>query len=55
LEAVIPSGTSLTNFEVCVDLPGTGSTPLSMSGRQILTADRSYPLILLSLRTLSGR
>jgi two-component system, chemotaxis family, CheB/CheR fusion protein len=53
LEQVIPSGTSLTNFEVCVDLPGTGSTPLSISGRQIVTADRSYPLILLSLRTVS--
>jgi two-component system CheB/CheR fusion protein len=50
LEAVLPTNTSLTNYEVGIDLPESGPTPLVVNVRQIANAGRTYPFILLSLR-----
>jgi two-component system CheB/CheR fusion protein len=50
LEAAIPTKTSLTNYEVGIDLPETGPTAVVINVRQIANASRTYPLILLSLR-----
>ena len=49
LESVIPTNTALTNYEVGIDLPGKGPTALAVSVRQIASALRTYPMILLSL------
>ena len=50
LAAILPTNTSLTNHEVGIDLPEVGPTALVINVRQIASAARTYPLILLSLR-----
>jgi two-component system, chemotaxis family, CheB/CheR fusion protein len=50
LEAILPTNSSLTNREVGIDLPDVGPTMLVINVRQIASAARTYPLILLSLR-----
>jgi len=50
LSAILPTNTSLTNHEVGIDLPQVGPTVLVINVRQIASAARTYPLILLSLR-----
>jgi two-component system CheB/CheR fusion protein len=50
LEGILPTGGSLTDHEVRVELPDEGSMRLLASARAIASGSRSYPLILLSLR-----
>jgi two-component system, chemotaxis family, CheB/CheR fusion protein len=50
LEGIIPTKQSLLNYEVGIDLPGTGPTALVINMRQIASSVRTYPLILLSVR-----
>jgi two-component system CheB/CheR fusion protein len=49
LEEIIPTKQGLRNYEVRIDLPGTGPTALVINVRQIATPLRTYPLILLSV------
>jgi two-component system CheB/CheR fusion protein len=51
LEGILPTKGSLTNYEVNIDLPGRGLTAFTINVRQIASSVRTYPLILLSLRT----
>jgi len=51
LEKILPNKQSLLNYEVGVDLPGTGPTALVINVWQIASAARTYPLILLSIRS----
>jgi len=51
LAAILPTNTSLTNYEVGIDLPQVGPTVLVINVRQIASAARTYPLLLLSLRS----
>jgi two-component system, chemotaxis family, CheB/CheR fusion protein len=50
LEDILPTNACLTNHEVGIDLPEAGPTALIVNVRQIASAVRTYPLILLSLR-----
>jgi two-component system, chemotaxis family, CheB/CheR fusion protein len=50
-EAILPTSTRLTNHEISIDLPGAGPTSLIINVRQIASAVRTYPLILLSFPT----
>jgi two-component system CheB/CheR fusion protein len=48
LEGVLPSSKNLNDYEIRIDLPGTGPTTVLVNLRQIASAIRTYPLILLS-------
>jgi two-component system CheB/CheR fusion protein len=50
LEAVLPSRSLVTDLKIQVDAPGGGWRDMFINARQIIGANRSYPLILVSLR-----
>lgn len=53
LEGILPNRASLTDYKVSMDLPALGASQFLIDARPIVSGTRSYPMILLSLRSIT--
>ena len=51
LEGILPTANGLTDYEVRMELPEIGARRFLIDARQIVSGTRSYPMILLSIRS----